>query len=123
MTQGFDYSKLTGKLYEIAEMADNQGKGDARHNGKLEGNELSIFESNAKLHLGNEGYDYTKDDINAVLGFEKKSVETAPVATNPIVESKKDGKKERAEVKDTVKELVKQTFSPFNSLYLVTRTV
>ena len=112
MTQGFDYSKLTGKLYEIAQMADNQGDGDARHNGKLEGNELSIFESNAKLHLGNEGYDYTQDDINAVLGFEKKSVETAPVATNPIAESKKDGKKERAEVKDTVKELVKQGISP-----------
>ena len=112
MTQGFDYSKLTGKLYTIAEMADNQGDGDAKHNGKLEGNELSIFESNAKLHLGNEGYDYTQDDINAVLGFEKKSVETAPVATNPIVESKKDGKKERAEVKDTVKELVKQGISP-----------
>ena len=112
MTQGFDYSKLTGKLYTIAEMADNQGDGDAKHNGKLEGNELSIFESNAKLHLGKEGYDYTQDDINAVLGFEKKSVETAPVATNPIVESKKDGKKERAEVKDTVKELVKQGISP-----------
>lgn len=112
MTQGFDYSKLTGKLYTIAEMADNQGDGDAKHNGKLEGNELSIFESNAKLHLGNEGYDYTQDDINAVLGFEKKSVETTPVATNPIVESKKDGKKERAEVKDTVKELVKQGISP-----------
>ena len=112
MTQVFDYSKLTGKLYEIAQKADNQGDGDARHNGKLEGNELSIFESNAKLHLGNEGYDYTQDDINAVLGFEKKSVETAPVATNPIVESKKDGKKERAEVKDTVKELVKQGISP-----------
>ena len=49
MTQGFDYSQLTGKLYEIAEMADNQGKGDARHNRKLEGNELSIFETNAKF--------------------------------------------------------------------------
>ena len=109
MTQGFDYSKLTGKLYTIAEMADNQGKGDTGHNGKLEGNELSIFGFNAKLYLGNEGYDYTQDDINAVLGL---SVETAPVATNPIVESKKDGKKERAEVKDTVKELVKQGISP-----------
>ena len=112
MTQGFDYSKLTGKLYTIAEMADNQGDGDAKHNGKLEGKELSIFETNAKFYLGKEGYDYTQDDINAVLGFEKKSVETAPVATNPIVESKKDGKKERAEVKDTVQELVKQGISP-----------
>lgn len=89
MTQGFDYSKLTGKLYTIAEMADNQGDGDAKHNGKLEGNELSIFESNAKIHLGNEGYDYTQDDINAVLGFEKKSVETT---TTPEAFSKKDSK-------------------------------
>ena len=109
MTQGIDYSQLTGKLYTIAEMADNQGDGDAKHNGKLEGKERSIFETNAKFYLGKEGYDYTQDDINAVLGL---SVETAPVATNPIVESKKDGKKERAEVKDTVKELVKQGISP-----------
>lgn len=89
MTQGFDYSKLTGKLYEIAEMADNQGKGDARHNGKLEDNELSIFGSNVKLHLGKEGYDYTQDNINAVLGFENKSVETT---TTPEAFSKKDSK-------------------------------
>ena len=112
MTQGFDYSKLTGKLYEIAQMADNQGDGEAKANGRLEDKELSIFESNAKLHLGTEGYDYTQDDINAVLGFERKSVDATPVATNPIAESKKDGKKERAEVKDTVKELVKQGISP-----------
>ena len=89
MAQGFDYSKLTGKLYEIAEMADNQGKGDARHNGKLEGEEVSIFETNAKLHLGKEGYDYTQDDINSVLGFEKKAVETT---TTPEAFSKKDSK-------------------------------
>ena len=112
MTQGFDYSKLTGKLYEIAQMADNQGDGEAKANGRLEDKELSIFESNAKLHLGTEGYDYTQDDINAVLGFERKSVDATSVATNPIAESKKDGKKERAEVKDTVKELVKQGISP-----------
>lgn len=112
MTQGFDYSKLTGKLYTIAEMADNQGDGDAKHNGKLEGKELSIFETNAKIYLGKEGYDYTQDDINAVLGLEKQAVDATPVATNPIAESKKDGKKERAEVKDTVKELVKKGISP-----------
>ena len=112
MTQGFNYSKLTGKLYEIAQMADNQGDGEARANGKLEAKELSIFETNAKLYLDTEGCDYTQDDINAVLGFERKSVDATPVATNPIVESKKDGKKERAHVKDTVKELVKQGISP-----------
>lgn len=89
MAQGFDYSKLTGKLYTIAEMADNQGDGDAKHNGKLEGKELSIFETNAKLHLGDAECDYTQDDINAVLGFEKKSVETTTI---PDAFSKKDSK-------------------------------
>ncbi len=109
MTQGFDYSKLTGKLYEIAQMADNQGDGEARANSRLEGKELSIFESNAKLHLGTEGYDYTQDDINAVLGFNKS---TPAATTNPIAETKKEGKKERETVKDTVKDLVKQGIAP-----------
>ena len=92
MTQGFDYSKLTGKLYEIAQMADNQGNGENRANGKLDEQEISIFETNANIHLGQEGYDYTQDDINSVLGYEKKSVETTTAITNPIVESKKDDK-------------------------------
>lgn len=109
MTQGFDYSKLTGKLYEIAQMADNQGDGEARANSRLEGKELSIFESNAKLHLGTEGYDYTQEDINAVLGFNKS---TPAATTNPIAETKKEGKKERETVKDTVKDLVKQGIAP-----------
>ena len=89
MTQVFDYSQLTGKHYAIAEMADHQGDGAARNNGRLEGNELTIFKTNAKFYLGQEGYDYTQDDINAVLGFEKKSVETTTI---PDAFSKKDSK-------------------------------
>ena len=109
MTQGFDYSKLTGKLYEIAQMADNNGNGEARNNGKLEEKELSIFEASAKRYLGTEGYDYTQDDINAVLGFNKS---TPAVTTNPIDVTKKEAKRDKEAVKDTVKDLVKQGVAP-----------
>ena len=109
MAQGFDYSKLTGKLYTIAEMADNNGNGETRNNGKLEEKELSIFEASAKRYLGQEGTDYTQDDINAVLGFNK----SAPaVTTNPIDVTKKEAKRDKEAVKDTVKDLVKQGVAP-----------
>lgn len=110
MAQEFDISKITNsKLLALAKEVDEK---NGNNNGKIDGDEVSIFTDRANLGLTDADAGYIQDDIKAVLGFERKSVDATPVATNPIVESKKDGKKERAEVKDTVKELVKQGISP-----------
>lgn len=110
MAQGFDISNITNsKLLALAKEVDVK---NGNKNGKLDGDEVSIFSDKANLGLTDVDAGYIQDDINAVLGLEKQAVNPTPVATNPIAESKKDGKKERAEVKDTVKELVKQGISP-----------
>ena len=110
MAQGFDISKITNsKLLALAKEVDEK---NGNKNDKLDGDEVSIFTDKARNGLAIEGAGYLEDDISTVLGLEKQAVNPTPVATNPIVESKKDGKKERAEVKDTVKELVKQGISP-----------
>lgn len=110
MAQGFDISNITNsKLLALAKEVDEK---NGNKNGKLDGDEVSIFSDKARNGLSIEGAGYLEDDISTVLGLEKQAVNPTPVATNPIVESKKDGKKERAEVKDTVKELVKQGISP-----------
>ena len=104
MAQGFDISNITNsKLLALAKEVDEK---NGNKNGKLDGDEVSIFSDKANLGLTDVDAGYIQDDINAVLGFSKSAV------SNPIVESKKDGKKERAELKDTVKELVKQGISP-----------
>lgn len=113
MAQGLDISLITNsKLRALANDVDDK---NGNKNGKLDGDEVSIFSDKAKLGLTDKEAGYTEDEIDAitiVLGFEKKPVEDKTPVTNPIAESKKDGKKERAEVKDTVKELVKQGISP-----------
>ena len=110
MAQGFDISNITNsKLLALAKEVDEK---NGNKNNKLDGDEVSIFTDKARNGLAIEGAGYLEDDISTVLGLEKQAVNPTPVATNPIVESKKDGKKERAEVKDTVKELVKQGISP-----------
>ena len=110
MTQGIDISQITNsKLLALAKEVDEK---NGNKNDKLDGDEVSIFTDKARNGLAIEGAGYLEDDISTVLGLGKQAVNPAPVATNPIVESKKDGKKERAEVKDTVKELVKQGISP-----------
>lgn len=106
MAQGFDISKITNsKLLALAKEVDDK---NGNKNGKIDGDEISIFSDKANLGLADADAGYIQDDINAVLGFSKST----PAATNPIALTKKETKRDKEAVKDTVKDLVKQGVAP-----------
>ena len=106
MAQGFDISNITNsKLLALAKEVDVK---NGNKNGKLDGDEVSIFSDKANLGLTDVDAGYIQDDINAVLGFSKST----PATTNPIALTKKETKRDKEAVKDTVKDLVKQGIAP-----------
>lgn len=107
---GIDISKLEGTLKTLANLSDKD------KNGKIEGEqEISIFKSWADTALENR--DITDAEYKNIFGLESsasKSAETVKttVVTNPVTLSKKDEKRNRNAVKDSVEELVKNGTAP-----------
>lgn len=104
---GIDISSIqNAKLKELALTADKNGQ----ENGRLEGNEISVFEASAKGALTSQQNDgisagFGENELNDILKLTKAPV-TQPVS-RPVTLTKKQVKDHNERVKDSVKELVK----------------
>ena len=113
MAHNFDISKLTGRLQQLAYLADTD-----RSNHIDTETEYSLFENYAKSDL--EAGTITEADYKGIFGLETATKteevtpsETTSVAiTNPIAVSKKEAKRDQEKIKDSVKDMVKQGVTP-----------
>lgn len=105
--EGIEISKLSGKLQQLATIADDG-------NGVIEGQEIAVFENYAKTAVQNG--QVSEDDYKAIFGSEITT--TAPqattAATNPQTKSysKKDTKRMESYVKTILKEESIQVTDP-----------
>lgn len=113
MAHNFDISKLTGRLQQLAYLADTD-----RSNHIDTETEYSLFENYAKSDL--EAGTITEADYKGIFGLETatKTEEVTPsettsvTITNPIAVSKKEAKRDQEKIKDSVKDMVKQGVTP-----------
>ena len=113
MAHNFDISKLTGRLQQLAYLADTD-----RSNYIDTETEYSLFENYAKSDL--KAGTITEADYKGIFGLETATKteevtpsETTSVAiTNPIAVSKKEAKRDQEKIKDSVKDMVKQGVTP-----------
>ena len=109
---GIDISSIqNAKLKELALTADKNGQ----ENGRLEGNEISVFEASAKGALTSQQNDgisagFGENELNDILKLTKAPV-TQPVS-RPVTLTKKQVKDHNERVKDSVKEMVKSGVAP-----------
>lgn len=113
MAHNFDISKLTGRLQQLAYLADTD-----RSNHIDTETEYSLFENYAKSDL--KAGTITEADYKGIFGLETatKTEEVTPsettsvTITNPIAVSKKEAKRDQEKIKDSVKDMVKQGVTP-----------
>ena len=109
---GIDISKLTGELKFLARLSDKN-----ENNIIDDENEYSIFKGHADVEL--KAGNISEEEYKKIFGLESsasKPVETvktaSTVVTKPVTLSKKDEKRNRNAVKDSVEELVKNGTAP-----------